>query len=63
MKKVFKVKKNFRYNVINRLGIPEPFTGTFKNRESATKWYKVHGIFFEKLGYVLKLAMSEIVIK
>lgn len=49
----------YRYNVINKKGEEEPWTGTFKSSEEAQKWYKLHGKFHEDRGHELKLDVSD----
>ena len=45
--------KGFKYNVINKNGKQEPWTGGFKNSKLADEWYEKHGKFHEQEGHKL----------
>ncbi|MCR9066280.1 MAG: hypothetical protein NXI00_20075 [Cytophagales bacterium] len=50
------VKKNNKYtkfNTITPSGREEPFTGVFKSKAEADKWYNAHGRDFESRGIKL----------
>lgn len=40
--------KRYKYNVINKNGIEEDFTGKFDTKEEAEKWYNKYGKWFEE---------------
>jgi hypothetical protein len=43
----------YKYNVINKFGLEEPWSGVFENIEMADRWYEKHGKFHEKRGHKL----------
>ena len=45
--------KGFKYNVINKNGNQEPWTGIFKNSKLADAWYEKHGKIHEQEGHKL----------
>ena len=40
--------QKFKYNVINKLGKEEPWSGVFDNAQKADEWYEKHGIVRNK---------------
>ena len=62
-KKRILIRTNYKYCVINRLGITEPFTGIFSSSKAAKDWYKIHGKFWENLGYKLQLKVADVIVK
>lgn len=47
------VAHKYRYKVINKHGIPEPWSGIFQNAKEADAWYEKHGKFHEQRGFKL----------
>lgn len=47
--------EKYKYNVINKDGLEESWTGIFANFELSEKWYNNHGKWFESRGYNLVL--------
>jgi hypothetical protein len=45
----------YKFNVINRFGAQEPWSGVFKSKEDADKWYNKHGREHERRGHKLIL--------
>ena len=43
------------YRVLNEEDEYEPWTGTFKTKQSALKWHEFYGVFHEERGHVLAL--------
>ena len=43
--------QRIRYNVINKLGKEEPWSGIFDNAQKADEWYEKHGKFHEQSGH------------
>lgn len=41
----------FRFNVINKNGREEPWTGIFKNEDACDHWYERYGKFHEERGH------------
>jgi hypothetical protein len=48
-------KKRFKYNVINKKGEEEPWTGVFNSFEESQSWYNKHGINFINQGHNIVL--------
>ena len=46
----------YRYNVINKNGVEEPWSGIFDTMELSDAWYQKHGKFHEDRGHTLVLA-------
>ena len=42
--------KRWKFNLINKSGKQESWTGSFKTEELADKWYNNYGIQWEKEG-------------
>jgi hypothetical protein len=51
--------KKWKFNIITKYGDEEPFTGLFKNRDEADKWYAKHGAFHRSQGRKLILIESQ----
>ena len=45
--------QRIRYNVINKLGKEEPWSGIFDNAQKADEWYEKHGKYHEQRGHKL----------
>jgi hypothetical protein len=54
MKQIAKEQK-YRYNVINKHGNQEAWSGVFESLAAAEKWYERHGSFHEANGHKLVL--------
>ena len=46
-------EQKYKYNVINKSGKEEPWTGVFKNLQKSDEWYQEHGKFHEQRGHKL----------
>jgi len=47
--------KKYKYNVINKNGEQEPWTGVFDSKELADEWFEKHGTFHQARGHKLVL--------
>jgi hypothetical protein len=47
--------ERYRYNVRNKNGVQEIYTGTFKGIIEAQEWYERYGTYFVSLGRELLL--------
>jgi hypothetical protein len=45
--------QKFKYNVINKFGKEEPWSGIFSNAKKADEWYEKHGKWHEQRGHKL----------
>ena len=45
--------QKFKYNVINKLGKEEPWSGVFDNAQKADERYEKYGKFHEQRGHKL----------
>ncbi len=46
----------YRYNVINKNGVEEPWSGVFDTELEASNWYNKYGEFHESRGHTLVLS-------
>lgn len=49
------MKIKYKYNVINKRGVEEEWTGMFDTYEDTVRWYNVHGVYFVNRGHNLVL--------
>lgn len=48
-------EKKYKYNVVNKYGRQEAWTGVFNSKKLADEWFLKHGIHHQARGYKLVL--------
>lgn len=54
---------SFKFNVLNKDGDYEPWTGPFKDKSKAMIWFNKHGKFHTDRGFKLGLFRKRILLK
>lgn len=53
------IGRKWRFDIIASNGVQEPYTGLFRNREEADRWFEKHGKFHMSQGRNLLLIESQ----